>query len=371
MAFFTSIAAFIAVLTVLVFFHELGHYAVARWRGVGVEVFSIGFGREIVGWTDQSGTRWKISWIPFGGYVKFVGDAGVASAGYETRDYSPEELAVAFHTKPLASRVAVVAAGPIANFVLAILVLAGMYMTIGQLFTPPTLGSIVPDSVAEAAGFREGDRIVRIDSTAIEKFEDALLLIRSSPDRELSFVVARDGVEVEILAAPTRQTREVAPGMKEDVGFLGVGFGPVVQVRRGPFSALWYASKETYFISKQTLIFVGRMATGSMAADGVRGPIGIAQMSGQAVQFGPASIIFFVAVLSISLGLINLFPIPMLDGGHLLYYAYEFLRGRPLGRKAQEFGFRIGLTMVLMLLIFATWNDLGRLNLIDRLSGLL
>ena len=370
MALITSLGAFIAVLTVLVFFHELGHYGVARWRGVGVEVFSVGFGREIVGWTDKSGTRWKISWIPFGGYVKFVGDMGVASAGAEDRDYTPEELAKAFHTQPLASRALVVAAGPIANFILAIVVLATMFMTVGQRFTPPTIGSVVPDSVAEAAGFQEADRILAIDSTAIEKFEDVLLLIRSSPGRELNFVVLRDDLEVSLVAAPARAVQEVAPGVEEEVGFLGVGFGPIVLVRRGPGTALWFATKEAYFISKQTLIFLGRMVTGSMAADAVRGPIGIAQMSGQAAQFGLTSIMFFVAVLSISLGLINLFPIPILDGGHLLFYAYEFVRGKPLSQKAQEFGFRIGLTLVLMLMIFATWNDIGRLNLADRLSGL-
>ncbi|MBT5860353.1 MAG: RIP metalloprotease RseP [Alphaproteobacteria bacterium] len=370
MAVITSLAAFIGVLTVLVFFHELGHYGVARWRGVGVEVFSIGLGREIFGWTDKSGTRWKISWIPVGGYVKFVGDLGVASAGVEDREYTPEELAVAFHTKPLASRAAVVAAGPIANFVLAILILAGMFMTVGQRFTPPTIGSVVPDTVADAAGFQQADRILAIDSTAIEKFEDVLLLIRSSPGRELRFVVERAGTEVVLLAAPDSRMQEVAPGVEEEVGFLGVGFGPVVLVRRGPGTALWYATKETYFISKQTLIFLGRMVTGSMAADGVRGPIGIAQMSGQAAQCGLTSIFFFIAVLSISLGLINLFPIPILDGGHLLFYAYEFVRGKPLGPKAQDIGFRIGLTMVLMLMVFATWQDLGRLNLAERLSGL-
>ena len=370
MAFLTSVLTFIVVLTVLVFFHELGHYAVARWRGIGVAVFSVGFGREIIGWTDRSGTRWKISWVPFGGYVKFVGDMGVTSIGSDDGPYTAEEMAKAFHTKPLGSRAAVVVAGPVANFVLAVLLLAGLFVTVGQPFTPPVIGGIQPGTVAEAAGFAEGDRVIRVGSAGIDRFEDLRLLILSSPGRELKFVVVRDGEELVIRAAPGIETITDNAGNDREIGILGVFFGPQEQIRRGPVSALWYASKQTWFIAEQTLVFLGRMITGSMPADDLRGPIGIAQISGQVAQFGITPIIEFMALLSISLGLINLFPVPMLDGGHLLFYGFELVRGRPLGRKAQEIGYRIGFAMVLMLMIFATWNDFVQLNVVDRLRGL-
>ena len=361
---------FLVVITVLVFFHELGHYLVARWRGVRVETFSVGFGPEALGWTDTAGTRWKMSWIPLGGYVKFFGDVGVASGGVEETPMTPEERAVSFHHKPLGSRAAIAAAGPAANFVLAVVLLAGLYATVGQPFSPAVIDEVQPGTVAAEAGFRAGDRFVEVGVYTIDRFEDLRQIIVTNPGREMEFVVLRDGAEVVIFATPGTRSLEVRPGMFRDVGFLGVRSAGIEQVRHGPAAAVWYASRQTAFISEQTLIAVGRMLTGRAPADDLRGPIGIAELAGEVAQIGITPLIEFMAFLSISLGLINLFPIPILDGGHLLFYAFELVRGKPLSMRAQEFGYRVGLTLVLMLMVFATWNDVTGSAWVERLRGL-
>ncbi|MDA1132065.1 MAG: RIP metalloprotease RseP [Proteobacteria bacterium] len=370
MSFLISAAAFIVVLTILVFVHELGHYAVARWRGIRVETFSVGFGPEITGWTDRAGTRWKVSWVPFGGYVKFFGDVGVASGQAEEREFTAAERAVSFHHKPVWSRAAVVVAGPLANFVFAVVALAALYATVGQEFSPPVLSAVEPGTAAAAAGFEAEDRLLEIDGYRVDRFEDLMLLVFANPGRELEVLVDRGGLEMVLFVTPGIRTVTDRSGNEREIGYLGVRGGTREVVRHSPPAAFWYATKQTGFITEQTLIAVGRMITGSAPTDDVRGPIGIAQLSGEVARFGLSSMVEFMALLSISLGLINLFPVPMLDGGHLLYYGIEVLRGRPLGPRAQEIGFRFGLALVLSLMVFATWNDVVQLHLVERLRGL-
>ena len=370
MSFLISVVAFVAILTILVFVHEMGHYLVARWRGVRVETFSIGFGPEIVGWDDSAGTRWRFGWVPLGGYVKFFGDAGVASGQAEMSPLTAAERQVSFRHKPLGSRAAVVAAGPLANFGFAILLLAGLYASVGQPFSPPVITGVEPDSAAAAGGFMAGDRLVEVNGTSIDRFEDLMLFVFSNPGNTLRFVIEREGIETELLATPGTRLVTDRAGNQREVGFLGVRGGAYEVVRHNPLLAVWYAARQTAFITEQTVIAVGRMITGRMGTDDLRGPIGIAQLSGQVAQIGLVAVIEFMALISISLGLINLFPVPLLDGGHLLFYAVEFVRGKPVGDKAQEVGFRIGLALVVMLMIFATWNDVGQLPFVERMRGL-
>lgn len=369
MTFVISLGAFLVVLTVLVFVHELGHYLVARWRGVRVETFSIGFGREILGWTDRTGTRWKISWLPLGGYVKFFGDSGVTSAT-PSIEIPAAEREHSFHHKPLGSRAAVIVAGPAANFLFAIILFAGLFATVGQPYTTPVIAEVQEGTVAEAAGFRGGDRVVAIDGFSVQRFEDLMQLVLANPGRTMEFVVVRDGQRVALNATPGVRTLADRTGKERQAGYLGVRSAGFEQIRRNPAEAIWYAVKQTWFVTEQTLVTVGRMVRGNASTDDLRGPVGIAQLSGEVAQFGIGPVLEFMALLSISLGLINLFPIPMLDGGHLLFYAFEWVRGRPLGAKAQEFGFRLGLAFVLMLMVFATWNDFVQLDVLGRVRGL-
>jgi len=356
------VVPFLVILTVLVFVHELGHYLIARYNGVRVEVFSIGFGPELFGWTDKAETRWKFSLIPLGGYVKMFGDANAASMPDSGLDrLSPEEKAVAFPYKRLGQRTWIVAGGPLANFLFAIVLLAGLFAFVGQPFTPAVVGDVQPESAAEAAGMLPGDRIVSIDGATIERFEDVQRIVRLSPEQRLEIVVLRDGAEVPLVATPQRTEFDDNFGNKQEIGLLGVTRSGVEYVKHGPIMALWRATEETAYLTVGTLKAVGQIIAGTRSAKELGGPIRIAEMSGQVAQVGVVSVIWFMAVLSINLGLINLFPIPMLDGGHLLFYAFEAARGRPLGERAQEYGFRIGLALVLSLMVFATWNDIVRI----------
>ena len=366
----TYLASFLFVLTVLVFVHEMGHYLVARWCGVAVQTFSIGFGREICHWRDSRGTRWRIGWLPLGGYVTFFGDSDPASVR-STRESEPsaEREDRYFEDKPLRVRTAVVSGGPIANFLLAVALLAGLFAVVGQPFTPPVIHEIIPDTAAEAAGFRAGDRVVEIDGRDIERFEEMQQLVLASPGRPLVVLVARDGRRLELNATPGVRTLTDRFGNAHEVGFLGIQRSGVDFIRHDPLSAVWYAARQTYTFTVMTLRYVGQMIVGSRPPDDLRGPIGIVQMSGQAAQVGVTSVVQFMAVLSISLGLINLFPIPVLDGGHLLFYAFEALRGKPLGAKAREYGFRIGLALVAALMMVATWNDLVQLEVFEYMAG--
>lgn len=367
----TYILPFLGILTVLVFVHEMGHFLVARRNGVRVEVFSIGFGPEIFGWTDRAKTRWKFSLIPLGGYVRMFGDANAASqpAG-EDVELTAEELAVSFHGKRLSQRAWIVAAGPLANFVFAVVLLAGLFATIGQPFTPPVVGDVVPDSAAAKAGILPGDRFVALDGSAIERFEDVQQIIRLNPDRPMEVVVQRDGRDVVLTAVPTLTEQTDNFGNRQKIGLLGVTRSGIEYARYDPLTAVWRATRETVSLSVGTLQAVGQIIVGARSTDELGGPLRIAQMSGQVAETGIVTVIWFMAVLSINLGLINLFPIPMLDGGHLLFYGIEAARGRPLGDRAQEYGFRIGLALVFSLILFVTWNDLVQLEVFDFIRGL-
>ena len=353
---------FLIVLTVLVFVHEMGHYLIARYNGVRVEVFSIGFGPEIFGWTDKANTRWKFSLIPLGGYVKMFGDMNAASQpDPDAVQLSEAERQEAFPFKRLSQRTWIVAGGPLANFLFAVVLLAGLFSIVGQPFTPAVVGEVQADSAAEAAGMLSGDRIVEIDGATIERFEEVQRIVRLSPEQPLAITVQRDGGLVELVAVPKRTVFDDNFGNRQDIGLLGVSRSGVEYVQHGPAVAVWRATEETVAITLGTLKAVGQMIVGSRSAKELGGPIRIAEMSGQVAEIGVVSLVWFMAVLSINLGLINLFPVPMLDGGHLLFYAFEAIRGRPLGDRAQEYGFRIGLALVLSLMVFATWNDIIRI----------
>ncbi len=366
------VVPFLLVLTVLVFVHEMGHYWVARRNGVRIEVFSVGFGGELYGWTDRLGTRWRISWIPLGGYVRFFGDANAASmAAGDVGQLSPEEQAVSFHHKRLGQRAAVIVAGPAANFLLAIVLYAGLFVFVGQPFTPPVVGEVLPDSAAAAAGFEAGDRVLRLDDTSIERFQEMQRIVSLSPGRELSAVVERAGAEIMLTATPRLVSETDRFGNHYQVGRLGITGHGLEYVRFGPATALWRAVTETVSVATATLDYVWQMILGRRSTEELGGPVRIAQMSGQMWQLGLVALVSFAAVLSINLGLINLFPVPMLDGGHLLFYAIEALRGRPLGDRMMEYGFRIGAAMVLCLVVFVTWNDLVNLKVVEFLSQIL
>ena len=361
------VVPFLIVLTVLVFVHEYGHYAVARLNKVRVEVFSIGFGPEIFGWTDRAGTRWKISAIPLGGYVKMYGDRDGSSAPdvESVRDMTPEQRAVSFYYKSLSQRSAIVAAGPIANFLFAILAFAAIYGFVGQPFTAPEIASVNEGSAAERAGLQAGDRILEIDGRTIQRFEEVQLIVQTGLGEPLSLLYSRDGETKTAQVIPDVVAYTDRFGNTSQIGRLGVQSTKIEFIRHNPIDAVWQAVISTYNFTAITLKAVGQFLTGTRSTKELSGPIGIAKMSGDMAQGGVVTIIWFMAVLSINLGLINLFPVPVLDGGHLLFYAYEAVRGRPLGERAQEFGFRLGLGLVLLLMLFVTWNDL--VNIVGRL----
>jgi len=367
----TSVFAFLIVLSVLVFVHEYGHYYVARRNGVRVEVFSIGFGPEIFGWHDRVGTRWKFSAIPLGGYVKMFGDADPASTpGSNLPAMSEDEKAVSFHHKRVGQRAAVVAAGPLANFAFALVALTVLFATAGQPFTPPEVGGVQPGSAAEQAGLLPGDRIVSIDGTGIQRFEEIRQIVSIKPDESLSVVIERDGGERTVAVTPQATEMTDRFGNVHRIGLLGITRAGTETVRHDPFTAAWQAGREITGMITGTLTAVGQMIEGSRGTEELGGPLRIAQMSGEVAQTGVYALVWFMAFLSVNLGLINLFPIPLLDGGHLLFYAFEAVRGRPLGARAQEYGFRIGLALVLTLMVFATWNDLVQLRVVDFFRGL-
>ncbi|HYC04853.1 MAG TPA: RIP metalloprotease RseP [Azospirillaceae bacterium] len=363
---------FLVVLTVLVFVHELGHYLAARRCGIRVDVFSIGFGPEIWGFNDSRGTRWKFSAIPLGGYVKMFGDSDAASRpDGSVREMSDEERAVSFHHKRLGQRAFVVAAGPAANFAFAIVALALLFTLYGQPYTPPVVNRVYPDGAAASAGMEAGDRIVEIDGSGIERFEQIQQTIYLNPGVALNFVVERDGRRIPLTVTPRAVQVQDRFGNVHTIGRLGVERGSDEYRRRDPLTGLWAAARETWNLCTGTLAAVGQMISGTRGTEELGGPLRIAQMSGQVAQTGFVAMVWFMAILSVNLGLINLFPIPMLDGGHLLFYAIEAARGRPLGERAQEYGFRLGLALVLTLMVFSTWNDLVHLRVVEFFVGLI
>ena len=359
---------FLFVLSIVVFFHELGHFLVARWCGVRVLVFSIGFGPEIIGFNDRHGTRWKISAIPLGGFVKFFGDDNVASAsnGAQLADMDANERTRSFVFQPVRKRAAIVVAGPLANFILAIVIFAAIFMLYGKQTMSARVDTVQPDSAAAAAGFQPGDLVTAINGAAIESFADMQRVVSESAGETLSITVERDGVQRVLKAAPALKDVKDTFGNVRHIGILGISrsmaaadlkFEPVPPPR-----AVWMGVEETWFVVDRTLSYLAGVIVGREAADQLGGPIRIAQMSGQVATIGFVALIHLAAVLSVSIGLLNLFPIPLLDGGHLLFYSIEALRGRPLSERAQEVGFRIGLAIVLMLMIFATFNDIVHLT---------
>lgn len=360
--------AFIFILSVIVFGHEMGHYLIARYNDVRVEVFSIGFGPEIFGWDGKSGTRWKVSLLPLGGYVKFFGDADAASTpGEDVPEMNEADRAVSFHHKRLGQRVAIVLGGPLANFVLAIAIFAVMFSTVGQSINPTDIGTVQEGGPAEAAGVLPGDKFIAIDGDAIDRFETLRRIVISSTGDPLVFTILRDGVEIDIEILP-RLNEVVDPlGNVREERQIGVSRKAGELVVHDPFTASWAAVVETWTLSLATLNALGEIVVGTRGCNDLGGPIKIAEVSSQVAEAGMITVFWFMAVLSINLGLINLFPIPMLDGGHLLFYLFEGILGRPLGERAQEYGFRIGLAMILTLMLFATWNDLTSFAIFDFL----
>ena len=358
------VVPFLFVLTIVVFFHELGHFLVARWAGVKVLTFSLGFGPELFGFNDRRGTRWRVSAVPLGGYVKFLGDDTEASTpSAETlANMTDEERAGSFHHKKVGPRAAIVAAGPIANFLLAIVIFTCLFTFFGKPSTSARVDKIEANSAAAAAGFQIGDIVTAIDGTKIDNFTDMQRVVGTRAGERLTFTVKRGDTTVQLQGTPELQVVKDPFGNAHKRGVLGITrktvAGDVVTERVDPATALWLGVKETWFVIDRTLAYIGGVFTGREAADQVGGPLRIAQISGQVATIGLAALIQLAAVLSISIGLLNLFPVPLLDGGHLLFYLVEAIRGRPLSERAQEMGFRIGLGLVLMLMVFATYNDI-------------
>ncbi|WP_341702488.1 RIP metalloprotease RseP [Ferrovibrio sp.] len=376
MEFVTNLASyivpFVVVLTIIVFVHELGHYWVARRCGVRVEVFSIGFGPELFGWNDRNGTRWKISAIPLGGFVKFFGDADAAS-GADTAAaaaMTDADRKVSFHHQGLAARSAIVAAGPMANFIFAIFIYAMLFSLVGQPFTPPVVGDVVPNSAAAAAGLQAGDRITGADGTSIERFEELKTYVALRAETPIDLTVRRDGAELHLTVVPQRVDVSDGVGGTQRVGQIGIRTTGIEFVRHDPATAVVQAGRETWLVVANTFTYLGRIVQGRESGDQLSGPLGIAKISGDVAKASWLGLVQLMATLSVAIGLINLFPVPMLDGGHLLFYGIEGLRGRPLGERAQEYGFRIGFALVMSLFLFATWNDLNRLPVFGFLTNL-
>ena len=366
----TFILPFIVLILVVVFIHEYGHYYFAKKYGVGVTDFSIGFGRELIGWNDKSGTRWKICWIPLGGYVKFFGDRNVFSQADQEellKKYNKEDQEKLFVTKPLYQRSLIVAGGPIANFVLAIVIFLFIYMFAGKDFTPAVIDEVQKDSPAEVAGMQKNDVILEIDNNKVESILDVSKLILMSTSEIVDFKISRYDQEILLKVKPKIVAGVDNLGNKINKRIVGIKLSPynneINHKRLGPANALIESVKEVYFVTTSSLKYMGSMLTGSGDSSQLGGPIRIAKISGQVAEFGILPFISMMAYISISLGLINLFPIPLLDGGHLMFYAFEKVLGKPLSQKTQEGFFRIGMFLLLTLMFFATFNDLKDLGL--------
>ena len=365
-----SILPFIVLILVVVFIHEYGHYYFAKKYGVKVTDFSIGFGKELFGWNDKLGTRWKICWIPLGGYVKFFGDRNVFSQSDQEeiiKKYSEEERKKLFILKPLYQRSLIVAAGPIANFILAVVIFLFIYMFVGKDFTPAVINEVQKDSPAEVAGLMKNDVILEIDGTEVKSILDVSKLITMSTSDFIDFKVSRYDQDILLKVKPNIVETEDNLGNKINKRMIGIMLGPynnkINHVKLGPAKALYYSLNEVYFVTISSLKYLGSILTGSGDSSQLGGPIRIAKITGQVAEFGIVPFLSIMAYLSISLGLINLFPIPLLDGGHLMFYGFEKILGRPLSQKTQEGFFRIGMFLLLFIMFFATYNDLKDLGL--------
>lgn len=389
---------FLLVLTLVVTVHELGHFLAAKCFKVAIDRFAIGFGRALISRRDKSGVEWRVGWIPLGGYVRFSGDENAASVpdqdDLETlrreiiRTEGREALGRYFHFKPLWQRAIVVAAGPISNFLLAIAIFSVLFMAFGQPVISPKIAGVLPGSAAERAGFKSGDLIVRADGHPLKSFDEVNELVQIRVGLPTEFVVRRGGQEVSLTATPEFRLRPDDSGEKRMQGTLGVtrATGPdsIVRVRYNPIEAVGEGAKRTWHILQTTVFYLGRMITGQVPSDQIGGPLRIAQVSSQAAAAGAegahgigevilgagANLLGLAAVLSVGIGFMNLLPVPVLDGGHLLFYAYEAATRRPLAAKVQAAGYRVGLALVLGLMLFATWNDLQQLSVFKNLGRL-
>ncbi len=361
------ILPFLVILTLVVFIHEMGHYLVGRWCGIRILTFSVGFGPELVGFTDRHGTRWCLSVIPLGGYVKFFGDENAASApdfdGVSAM--SEEDLARSFPGANVWKRMATVAAGPMANFILAIAIFAVTFSIYGRPISDPVVTDVQAGSAAEEAGILPGDIITSIDGNAITTFEDLRRYVAPRPEVPMVIMLNREGETVDVPIVPRRTEIEDQFGNKVEVGQIGVvtdlTAGNFRRVDLNPVQAVGAGVGESWYIITRTVGYIGNIIIGREKADQLSGPIGVARVSGQVATLGIGSLWQLAAVLSVSIGFLNLLPIPVLDGGHLVFYVIEALRGKPVGERAQEIAFRIGISLVLALMLFATWNDVTRI----------
>ncbi len=358
---------FILVISLLVFVHEMGHYLVGRWCGIRSTAFSVGFGPELIGFTDKRGTRWKISAVPLGGYVKFFGDEDVSSKPDSDglSGLTLEERAQTLAGAKLWKRAATVAAGPIANFILAILIFMVLFTVYGRMISDPVVSEVRPDSAAQTAGILPGDRLIAIDGEKVQTFEDVRRYVSIRPGTQINVTVERDGRDLSLPMVPTRTETTDQFGNKIELGIIGITTdqtrGNFRHVSYTPVEAMVEGVRETGHVITGTFNYIGNLVTGRMNADQLGGPVRVAQASGQVATLGFGALIQLAAVLSISIGLLNLMPVPILDGGHLVFYAIEAVRGRPVGSGAQEVAFRIGLAMIFSLMVFATWNDISSL----------
>lgn len=361
------ILPYILILSLLVFIHEMGHYLAGRWSGIRILAFSVGFGPELVGYTDKHGTRWKLSAVPLGGYVRFYGDADAASRpdGSFAEELTEEERAQTLNGAKLWKRAVTVAAGPLANFLLAIVIFAGMFAFMGKPVSDPVVADIKAGSAAEEAGIQRGDVLLALDGRIIETFDDVVRYITMRPEIPVEVTVRREGQEIDFALTPKRAVTSDRFGNEMEVGQIGIitdqQAGNFRIVELSPLEAVWEGVRQTGHIVTGTFDYIGNMIAGRMNADQLGGPVRVVQASGQMATLGVIALLNLAAVLSVSLGLLNLFPVPVLDGGHLVLYAIEAVRGKPMGQGAQEIAFRIGMAMILSLMVFATWNDISRL----------
>ena len=361
---------FLILITFVVFIHEYGHYYFAKKFGVGVTDFSIGFGREIYGWNDKSGTRWKICWLPLGGYVKFFGDRNVFSQSEREemiKKYNKEDREKLFTLKPLYQRSIIVAAGPIANFILAIVIFFIINIFVGKDMTPPLISEVQKDSPAYIAGIKKNDVIVAIDRNKVESILEVSTFINTSTSDIIEFVLLRDNKKISLFVAPNLVDGEDSLGNTVKKRMVGIRLSPLNNTFEkkplGLSKSIYYSVKEVWFVTSTSLVYLTKMVSGSVDSSQLGGPIRIAKITGQVAELGVVPFLSIIAYVSISLGLINLFPIPMLDGGHLMFYFFEKILGRPLKQKTQEGFFRIGLFLLFFLMFFATFNDLKDLGL--------
>ncbi|MGD1956282.1 MAG: RIP metalloprotease RseP [Sphingomonadales bacterium] len=366
-----TIGSFLVVITILVFVHEMGHFLVARFFKVKVDAFSIGFGRELIGFTDKLGTRWKIAPFPVGGYVKFAGDANAASTPSQLpNDLPPEEQAKLFQNKPLYQRALIVAAGPLVIFLFAILVIAGLFMTLGQPYSEPVITSLLDPSPGKEAGFEPGDRILAINGSTVKTFEEVRDFVVVRPNVQIEMTVQR-GEGTKTLSVTPMLDRQVDRfGNEFERGLIGLYASRPAFIERGPIEALYYGTIATWQQLGNMMDGLWQIVSGRISVDQLSGPVRIAKLSGEVASVSAISLVQFMAFISISLGLVNLFPIPMLDGGHLLFYGYEAVRRRPPSLKSQEAAMYAGLATVLGFSLFVTWNDLKALIVWEGLSKL-